>query len=108
MSNEAGHVEPGRRTALPGWAWAPIPILLLAVLLLWVADLRTPHESRTLLLLANFVFTWLVSACVAVVAGRGFLANGQPGLLLFGCGALAWGCATMRWRSFARSGPTWC
>ena len=78
-----------------GWAWVPIPLLLLTMLALWVADLRTSYESRTLLILTNLVFTWLVSMCVALVAGRSFLANGQPGLLLFGAGALLWGCATL-------------
>ena len=55
-----------------GWAWVPIPLLLLTMLALWVADLRTSYESRTLLILTNLVFTWLVSMCVALVARAEF------------------------------------
>jgi PAS domain S-box-containing protein len=75
-------------------AWLPIPVLLAAIAVLWVADPRTSYESRALLALTNVVFTWLASLCIGFVAGRSFLASGQPGLIMLGCGAMFWGFAT--------------
>jgi len=52
-----------------GWlgrlAWLPVPILLAAMVVLWVADLRTPYESAHLILALNFVFSLLVSLFIA-------------------------------------------
>lgn len=81
--------------ARSGLAWVPAPVLLLTILALWLADLRTPYESLTLLFLMNFVFTGLTSLCIAWLTGRGFLAGGQPGLIMLGCGVLLWGLATL-------------
>ena len=88
-------------TALAGparWhrlAWLPLPILALAIAGLWVADLRTVYESRLLMVALNLVFTWLASLCICFLTARSFLASGQPGLLLFGCGALLWGTTSL-------------
>lgn len=76
-------------------AWLTLPLMLAIILALWAADLRASYESRFLLVITNFLFTWLVSVCVAFVAGRSFLANGETGLLLFGCGTLLWGFTTL-------------
>ncbi len=45
--------------------------------------------------LLNLLFTWLVSLCICILTARGFLGNGQPGLLLFGCGSLMWGVTSL-------------
>ncbi len=78
-----------------GWAGVPIPLLLLTIVALWIADLRTPYESRALMVTLNVVFTWLVSLCICILTARGFLASGQPGLLMFGCGSLVWGATSL-------------
>ena len=72
-----------------------IPACLIVVAVLWVADVRTVMESRPLMVLLNVVFTWLASACVAVLTARAFLATGRPGLLMFGCGSVLWGLTSL-------------
>ncbi len=83
---------PGR---LARYAWVPIPLLLALIAVLWVADLRGVYESRAAMVFLNLSFTWLASLCVALLAARGFLASGQPGLLMFGCGAIVWGITSL-------------
>ena len=100
MSDHAKSPSGSQRTtpgpaARYGLAWVPIPVLLLTILALWVADLRTPYESRAMMVLLNVFFTWLASLCICVLAARGFLASGQPGLLMFGCGSLIWGVTSL-------------
>ena len=86
-------------TQRDGWtsrkAWWPIPLLLAVIAGLWVADLRTAYESRALMTLLNFFFTWLASLCICLLAARGFMWSGQPGLLMFGCGSLLWGVTSL-------------
>ncbi len=90
---------PSPRSTVPSpWrrlAWLPIPLSLALIAGLWVADLRTPYESRVLMVLLNVVFTWLASLCICILTGRGFLRGGQPGLLMFGCGSLVWGVTSL-------------
>jgi PAS domain S-box-containing protein len=89
---------PAPRAAAGGlgrWAWVPIPLLMTAIAVLWAADLHAAYESPRLLFALNLVFTGLVSVCIAYLAGRGFVAGGQRGPLMLGCGALLWGAATM-------------
>ena len=73
----------------------PIPLLLAVIAVLWAANPQTVCESRLLMVLLNFFFTWLASLCVCVLTARGFLAGGQPGLLMFGCGSLVWGVTSL-------------
>ena len=76
-------------------AWLPIPLLLAVIAGLWVADLRTVYESRTVMVLLNVFFTWLASLCICILTARAFLGSGQPGLLMFGCGSLLWGVTSL-------------
>jgi PAS domain S-box-containing protein len=76
-------------------AWFPIPLLLTVIAGLWVADLQTAYESRTLMVLLNVFFTWLAALCICFLTARGFLDSGQPGLLMFGCGSLLWGVTSL-------------
>jgi PAS domain S-box-containing protein len=85
-------------------AWLPIPLLLVAIAALWVADLRTAYESTSLLLLSNLTFNGLVSLFIGYLAGRSFLVSAEPGLVMLGSGALLWGMATMAAAAFASSG----
>lgn len=77
---------PGRR-----WAWLPIPVLLLFMLALRVADCRTSYDSPVLLAILNFAFSTLASLAVAWLMGRSFLLRRTPSTLLVGCGILIWG-----------------
>ena len=90
---------PATTPAHGGWprllAWLPIPLLLAVIAGLWVADLRTVYESRTLMVLLNLLFTWLASLCICFLTARAFLGSGQPGLLMFGCGSLLWGVTSL-------------
>ena len=80
----------GRLTRLAG---LPIPLLLAAMGLLWMADLRTACESEALLTVFNFLFSTVASLLVAILIGRSYLARGSPGLLFLGCGVTVWGAA---------------
>jgi len=74
-------------------AWAPIPLLLAAILVLWLADLRGSHESHFLGIALNIVFSTVASLFVAYLIARSFLVRGTAGLLLLGCGVVLWGLA---------------
>jgi len=90
MTNDQSPMTKFRR-----FAWWPIPLLLAAVVVLWIANPQVCYESRAVVFLMNVFFVGLVSLCIAYLAGRGFLTDGQPGLLMFGCGALLWGVAVV-------------
>jgi len=90
------HPEPTQRSSrLRQLAWMPVPLAALTIAGLWIADLRTVYESRLLMVLLNLVFTWLASLCICLLTARGFLAKGQPALLMFGCGSLLWGVTSL-------------
>src|ERR1035437_7328535 len=76
-------------------AWLPVPLLALAIVCLWIANLRTVYESRALMVLLNLLFTWLASLLICVLTARGFLGSGQPALLMFGCGSMLWGVTSL-------------
>ncbi len=74
----------------PRIAWAPLPILLLAVISLWFKNTQTPHESPELLIALNLVLATLPGLGMAFLFARNFLITGAPGVVLLGCGALLW------------------
>ncbi len=74
-------------------AWLPIPLLLLTMALLWAAAPQASRESPYLLTVLNLVFSTMASGFVAYLIGRSFLIRGTPGLLVLGCGVIAWGSA---------------
>lgn len=76
-------------------AWLPIGLLLAAMAVLWVADLRTSYESPRLLIVLNFIFSLLTSTFVAYLFGRSFLVRREPGLLMLACGVIIWGAAAL-------------
>jgi PAS domain S-box-containing protein len=83
-----GTLVPVART----WAWIPIPLLLAALLVVWVVDPPGVFESPRLLVVVNFTFSTLASLFVADLVARAFVVRGSPGLLLLGCGMVIWGC----------------
>jgi len=74
-------------------AWGPVVGLLLAMLVLRVANLQASYESQFLVVACNFVFSTLASVFIAYLAGQSFLVRGAPAVLLLGCGVVAWGSA---------------
>jgi PAS domain S-box-containing protein len=74
-------------------AWLPIPLLLLAIGVFWVADLGAVYEPPYLMAALNLLFMLPVALFVAYQTGRSFLLRGHPGLLWFSCGILFWGSA---------------
>jgi PAS domain S-box-containing protein len=83
------------RPGLSRLAWLPVPLLFGAMILLWALNLPGSHESVFLVITLNLVCSLAASAVVAFLVGRGFLVRGSPGLLLLGCGAVAWGPAAL-------------
>jgi hypothetical protein len=70
----ADHTANDQASWLQGMAWIPIPLFLVAIALLWAADLRTPYESPYLMMAMNFVFLTLGSLFIASLISRSFLA----------------------------------
>ncbi|HUO08411.1 MAG TPA: DUF4118 domain-containing protein [Phycisphaerae bacterium] len=79
------------RGKLRRWAWAPIPVLLLATLALGFVNIPVAYEVPLLVMGLNFVTRTLACLWIMFLSGRSFLKSGAPGLLLLGCGAAIWG-----------------
>jgi PAS domain S-box-containing protein len=75
------------------WAWLPIPVLAMAMIGLWAADLRDSFDPPWLLFTLNFLFATVASGVIVYLVCRSFLARGTPGLLLLNCGVVFWGLA---------------
>jgi PAS domain S-box-containing protein len=73
--------------------WAPVPILFIAILLLWLDGSTASYFYPTLNRIFYFLFSTLTCALVACLIGRSFLVQGNPGLLMLGCGVVVWGSA---------------
>ncbi len=87
-------MEPSARNdRLSRLAWLPIPLLLSAMAVLWVADSPAVYEPPYLMIAFNLIFMLPAALLIAYQAGRGFLLHGNPRLLWFGCGMLFWGSA---------------
>lgn len=77
------------------FAWLPPLVLMLVMAGLWIEDARASYESARVLLVLNFLCTTLVSLFIAILAGRSFLASGQPALLMLCCAMLVWATAAL-------------
>src|SRR2546425_7082675 len=80
-----------RRIEIVRWAYLPIPVLVLTMAALWLADLRESYVALRLLFVLQFVFMTLASGLIAYLVSRSFLARGSIGLLLLVFGILFWG-----------------
>ena len=69
-------------------AIVPIPVLVLAMVALWVADVRVAWASPSLIWLVHYGPVALGVTFIVIPAARSFLANGQPSVLMLGCGVL--------------------
>lgn len=73
------------------YAWVPIPILILAIILAEVAGIDYAKENTLLLLIFNLIFNTFASFLTIYLLSRSFLISGRIGLILFSCAALTWG-----------------
>jgi signal transduction histidine kinase/DNA-binding response OmpR family regulator len=65
-----------------------VPLLLLLVVALMLADLHGTYQAPYLLVSLNLAFLILMPLAAAYIAARHFLISSAPGLLLLACGAL--------------------
>jgi PAS domain S-box-containing protein len=90
MNNDqsnAGQRKKGQRL-LNRLALLPIPLLLVAIAVLWAADLQVAWPSPFLYWLVHYGSATIGIVFIAIPAARSFLANGQPSVLMLGCGVL--------------------
>ncbi len=71
-------------------AWAPVPLLLIAIIALRIVDLRVAPLSPFQLAALDFPLRTVTTCVVIVLVGRSFLARGVPAQLLLGCGVAVW------------------
>ena len=69
-------------------AWLPIPLVATAMAALWVAGVQVVWPLPPLNWLAHYGGAALGVVFIAIPAARGFLASGQPSVLMLGCGVL--------------------
>ncbi len=75
------------------FVWIPVPLFLIAIVVLTFLNPQAEHESETLLALCNFLFSTVASILVAILFGQSYVLRREPGLLMLGCGVLIWGSA---------------
>lgn len=73
------------------WAWVPIPLFLLTLLVFMVLDTQAVYEPWYLISTLNLVFSTGVSLLVVVVAVRSYHRCASGPVLLLGCGMLVFG-----------------
>jgi two-component system cell cycle sensor histidine kinase/response regulator CckA len=73
-------------------AWLSVPILLLLIILyLYALNYSDSYQYPRLTFLLGLVFTTFGSVLIAFLAGRSFLYQAMPSMLMLGCGALILG-----------------
>ncbi len=72
------------------FAWLPVPLLLVAILVCRLAGLREDYPYDKLRLTLSIIFYTAVSLPTLVLIGRSFLKSGKPALLLLECGVALW------------------
>ena len=70
------------------WAIVPIPLLLLALIALWIANPQVVWPAPVLNWFIHGGIPLLGLALIVIPAARAFLANGQPSILMLGGGML--------------------
>jgi PAS domain S-box-containing protein len=85
-------------------AWLPIPLVATALAALWVAGVQVVWPLPPVNWLVHYGGAALGVVFIAIPAARGFLASGQPSVLMLGCGVLMMDVAVVTMPSaFARS-----
>jgi PAS domain S-box-containing protein len=88
QNSKSGPNGPTRR-----WAWLPIPLILVAMAVLWAGDWRARYESPYVGMALNPLFSTLASMFTAYLIARSFVVRGTPELLMLACGVFLWGAA---------------
>lgn len=78
---------------LSKYAWVPIPLFLIAIVIAKTSGLEYARENTLLLLILNLIFNTFASLLIIYLISRSFLVSGRIALVLFNCAALAWGFA---------------
>ncbi|MBI5589337.1 MAG: GAF domain-containing protein [Deltaproteobacteria bacterium] len=73
---------------LSRFSWFPLPLFIMAMAVLWIEDPRDVWHLPVLRWLVHYGFAAIGIVFVVIAAGRGFLVNGQPSVLMLGCGML--------------------
>jgi len=98
---EERRIQPGR---LARWVWLPIPLLIIALAVVYALGLHSLHESVTLLTAGNTLFMVSASLVIAYLAARSYLVTGSRSLLSFGAGVLVFGIAYLVVLAIAQDG----
>ncbi len=69
-------------------AIVPIPLLVFAIVALWIADLQVAWAPPSMIWLVHYSPVALGVAFIVIPAARSFLANHEPSVLMLGCGIL--------------------
>ncbi len=83
-------VQPGRPRSYR-WAWVPIPLFLVAILVLRLLEIPQVVEPPYLLPVLNFLLSSAIMIYVAYLAARSYAHLPSLPVLLLGSGALAFG-----------------
>ncbi|HEX2976209.1 MAG TPA: PAS domain S-box protein [Bacteroidales bacterium] len=87
------------------FAWMPIPLLLIVIVLGKMLAFGYVNENTLLLLILNLVFNSSASLLIIYLTGRSFLISGRISLVLFSCAALIWGFAGSLSAIFGKADP---
>ena len=82
---------PDPTAILVKFAWVPVPIFLILIILFRLTNSTAQYQSVEYQIFFNLLFSTLTSAIAIILIGRSFLKRGSPGLLLIGCGVMVWG-----------------
>ena len=88
-AGSARQASSGEKGAQPvgRWVWPAIPLLVVAVLVLYALGVNSSHESPTLLASFNTLFLTAALLIMAFLAGRSYLLGGSRALWPLGWGA---------------------
>jgi PAS domain S-box-containing protein len=68
--------------------WLPIPLCIIVITILWIADLRISLPQPLFEWLIQYGFGALGILLIVIPAARSFMTNRQPSVLMLGCGVL--------------------
>jgi PAS domain S-box-containing protein len=90
-SVQSQHLMNYRASGIVRYAWLPIPIFILLIGTLWLADMKIVIEPPYLLPLFNFIFSTAVAFFVSYLAVISFSRNASVTVLMLGSGMLFFG-----------------
>lgn len=76
-------------------AWLPVPLIAIAAAVLYRLNISASYESTLLQTTLSTLFRTSISLLIAYLAARTYLVAGSRAVLALGCGALAFGLASL-------------